>query len=1018
MAQDKVILLDIQLKTDTLVNNITKAKSALESLKATNKALSDDLLKAKVFGDVAEVERLNKVIEANNTEIRANSREVRQSQQTLDKYNQVQKAEANSYEEITRMLQIKRTELKLMADTLQKNEQGELILTEQYKQQSAEVRKLAEAQIAFDQGIKDGRTNVGNYSDALKGVAESTGIFKGELGNVVEIYKQVKAGAVGVKDGFAQVKEGISVAVDATKNWFSVTNDAGDVATSTSTSVAEIGKASEQVGTKGVSAMTALRGAIASTGVGLLVIAIAAVVNYLRQLDPVVEKVEQLMAGFGATITSVGASLTEVFKGVFSIMKSLVQAFYDPQAALESFKEGITGVSSGFGNMAANAKKAATAATDYQKVLQQIEDDQRDLVKTNADLERDAKRQRIIESDRTRTAKERINANIEANRIEKEIIKNNLDLAERTLKNEEDKVKQANITKAGLEAAQDDWNKAYKAAIDLRQQYDDKAIQAQSERAKAENTEFANALAGRLGLLKEDIRRRELLNQQSFDLQVRLAKEERDGVLKDTNANNEQKLAAQAKYENDLLEINKKAEDERKAFAQQVEDNALNAIFDGKEKEIAAEALAAQRKIEAVKGNSVAEQLLRESIAESSAIKILEIQRKYAEMSQKEREAVSKSDLDLQKRAIDEQAQQELSSQQVLFNQSKITQEQFDEEKRTIERNRLNKLLDIQLAYQSQRQAQDAEAYATDLGQQAEAYANDQISLETYLARKKQITDDYNKQTTQTELDTQTGIDSITNQIRANDLKAHEDNEKAKTDATKRETDARNAIRQVELELAKTVLNGFANLLMRDEKMRKEHGAAIKALQISELLVNSYGEISGYWKGYANEVATKGTIAGAAVLPLTIAQTVLAGTRTAFGIAQIAAQPFALGGMTVNGYNAQPMNISGGGFASSPRYGLIGEKGAEYVAPNWQLQRYPELFRMLEVNRITGATPYASGGFTPNSSNINNIIQSVDMNGLVDAVVEGVKSVTIVTTVQDIAIETSKRNLIIDGASF
>lgn len=1018
MAQDKVILLDIQLKTDTLVNNITKAKSALESLKATNKALSDDLAKAKTSGNVTEVERLNKAIEANNTEIRANNREVRQSQQTLDKYNQVQKAEANSYEEITRLLQIKRTELKLMAETLQKNEQGEIVLTEQYKQQSAEVKRLAEAQIAFDQGIKDGRTNVGNYSDALKGVAESTGLFKGELGNVVEIYNQVKAGAVGVKDGFNQVKEGISVAVDATKNWFSVTNDAGDVATSTSTSVAEIGNASEEVGSKGVSAMTALRGAIASTGVGLLVIAIAAVVNYLRQLDPVVEKVEQLMAGFGATITSVGASLTEVFKGVFSIMKSLVQAFYDPQAALQSFKEGIGGVSSGFGNMASNAKKAAVAASEYQKTIQQIEDDQRDLIKTNTDLERDAKKQRIIESDRTRSAKERIAANIEANRIEKEIIKNNLDLADRQLKAEEDKVKQAKITNAGLEAAQDDWNKAYKAASDLRQQYDDKEIQAQSERAKAENSRYADALAGRLALLKEDIRNRELTNRQSFDLQTRLAKEELNGVLEDTNTTNEQKLAAQAKYRNDLIEINKKADETEKALRQQIEDNALNAIFDGKEKEIAAEALAAQRKIEAVKGNSNDEQLLRESIAESSALKILEIQRKYADLSQKEREAVSKNDLDIQKRGIEEQAQQELSGQQVLFNQGKITQEQFDQEKRNIERDRLNKLLDIQLAYQSQRQAQDAEAYANDLGQQAAAYANDEIDLQTYLDRKKQITEDYNKQTTQTETETQAGTQALIDQLRAQGLSDHEAQERAKTIITQRESDNRQKIREVELQLAGTVLNGFATLLSKDEKMRKDHAAAIKALQIAQIVINTYGEISGYWKGTGAD-SEKSTIAGAAIsVPLATALTALALTRSAFAIGQIAAQPFALGGMTVNGYNAKPMNISGGGFASSPRYGLIGEKGAEYVAPNWQIQRYPDLFRMLEVNRITGATPYASGGFTPNSSNINNIIQSVDMNGLVDAVVEGVKSVQIVTTVQDIAIETSKRNLIIDGASF
>lgn len=1018
MAQDKVILLDIQLKTDTLVNNITKAKSALESLKATNKALSDDLAKAKTSGNVTEVERLNKAIEANNTEIRANNREVRQSQQTLDKYNQVQKAEANSYEEITRLLQIKRTELKLMAETLQKNEQGEIVLTEQYKQQSAEVKRLAEAQIAFDQGIKDGRTNVGNYSDALKGVAESTGLFKGELGNVVEIYKQVKAGAVGVKDGFNQVKEGISVAVDATKNWFSVTNDAGDVATSTSTSVAEIGKASEAVGTKGVSAMTALRGAIASTGVGLLVIAIAAVVNYLRQLDPVVEKVEQLMAGFGATITSVGASLTEVFKGVFSIMKSLVQAFYDPQAALESFKEGIGGVSSGFGNLTSNASKAAKSAMEYTKVLQDLEDTQRQQIVSNAELEAQAKRARIIESDKTRSARERLAANKEANEAEKKLIEVSVKNAQTLLDAEEKRYEQAKVNGANFEAIEKTRNEAKAKFIELSRQLEDKDVQNVAESAKLRNKLYADELAGRLGLLKEEIRNRELTNRQSYDLQVKLAKEERDGVLKNTEASNAEKLAAQAKYNNDLLEINKKAEDERRAFVQQTEDNALNAIFDGKEKEIAAEALAAQRKIEAVKGNSNDEQLLRESIAESSALKILEIQRKYADLSQKEREAVSKNDLDIQKRGIEEQAQQELSGQQVLFNQGKITQEQFDQEKRNIERDRLNKLLDIQLAYQSQRQAQDAEAYANDLGQQAAAYANGEIDLQTYLDRKKQITEDYNKQTTQTETETQAGTQALIDQLRAQGLSDHEAQERAKTIITQRESDNRQKIREVELQLAGTVLNGFATLLSKDEKMRKDHAAAIKALQIAQIVINTYGEISGYWKGTGAD-SEKSTIAGAAIsVPLATALTALALTRSAFAIGQIAAQPFALGGMTVNGYNAKPMNISGGGFASSPRYGLIGEKGAEYVAPNWQIQRYPDLFRMLEVNRITGATPYASGGFTPNSSNINNIIQSVDMNGLVDAVVEGVKSVQIVTTVQDIAIETSKRNLIIDGASF
>ena len=1018
MAQDKVILLDIQLKTDTLVNNITKARTALESLKATNKALSDELSKAKQSGNVAEVERLNKEIENNNTAIRANNREVRQSQQTLDKYQQAQKAEANSYEEITRLLQIKRTELKLMAQTLGENEKGELILTEQYKQQSAEVRKLAEAQILFDQGIKDGRTNVGNYSDALKGVAESTGLFQGQLGNVAEIYKQVKAGAVGVKDGFEQVKQGISVAVDATKDWFSVTTDAGDTATTTATSVGEIGKASEVVGTKGVSAMSALRAAIASTGVGLLVIAIAAVVNYLRQLDPVVEKVEQLMAGFGATITSVGASLTDVFKGVFSIMKSLVQAFYDPQAALRSFQEGISGVSDGFGNMTSNASNAAKSAVEYTKALQDLEDLQREQIASNADLEAQAKRARIIESDKTRSARERLKANEEANEAEKKILKTQVDNANTLLAAEDKRLQQAKTNKANYEAIELARNEAYAKAVDLRQQLEDKDIQNVAESGKLRNKLYADELAGRLGILKEEIRGRELNFKESFDLQIKLAKEERDGILKNTEATNEEKKAAELKYQNDLIEINQKASDKRLELNNQLKELSLEQIFDGKTKEIAAEALSAQRKIEAIKGNSIEEEAIKKQITENSALKILEIESKYAEMSKKEREAVAKSDLDLRKRTSDDIAQTELNNAQSLFNQGKTTQEQFDAQKLAIERERLQRTLDIQLQYQSQRQSEDAANYANELTDLQKSLDNKEISYQAYINKRKQITENYQKQQTQTELETQTTVQATLDALDANGLAQHDATERAKTEATKREADSRQKIREVELQLASTVLNGFANLLTRDEKMRKEHGAAIKALQISEILVGSYGEIQGYWDGYSKEVATKGTIAGAAILPLTIAQTVLAGTRTAFAIAQIAAQPFAEGGLTVNGYNANPMNISRGGFARSPRYGLIGEKGSEYVAPNWQIKAYPELFSMLESNRITGALPFASGGFTPSINSINQIGGTIDMSGIVEAVVAGVQSVQVVTTVQDISIAQSKYNQIVDGASF
>jgi hypothetical protein len=163
-----------------------------------------------------------------------------------------------------------------------------------------------------------------------------------------------------------------------------------------------------------------------------------------------------------------------------------------------------------------------------------------------------------------------------------------------------------------------------------------------------------------------------------------------------------------------------------------------------------------------------------------------------------------------------------------------------------------------------------------------------------------------------------------------------------------------------------------AGLALMDEesKLRKATAKALKAYTIGKMLIDAQQEIAALWKN--NNSSPINIVAPGYGAIKSIAETASVVARTAVGIKQVRAQKFALGGATVpmvevDGVWQQARNagsFSPGGMVSGTNLGVIGEKGPEWVAPNWMLQRpdTANVIGMLEATRKGRA--FAQGGST------------------------------------------------------
>lgn len=110
-------------------------------------------------------------------------------------------------------------------------------------------------------------------------------------------------------------------------------------------------------------AMKIFKVALASTGIGAIVIIVAALVSYLSKFDPIIDKVEQAFAAVGAVINRVTGIVIDFFTSLTSVgdfFSRIGSILSDP---IGSFKE-----------LASEINNAATAAANLKKAQQDLED--------------------------------------------------------------------------------------------------------------------------------------------------------------------------------------------------------------------------------------------------------------------------------------------------------------------------------------------------------------------------------------------------------------------------------------------------------------------------------------------------------------------------------------------------------------------------------------------------------------------------------------------------------------------
>jgi len=211
MATKKVVIVDFTIKTDDIGKKLGKIKEDTTKLKLENKELNKALEQAIAEDKPRKVAQLSKAIAANETQLKILNKQYTQYNQTLEKTNQFQKAAEGSYEQLLREYELGQTQLKLMANTLVKNKQGEIELSAEYKTAAEQLKKKKDALDAFNKGIGDNRSLVGSYADAIKEAFGEGGVLSKSLGALGPAFRVASEGAQVFKGGI----NGIGAALKA-----------------------------------------------------------------------------------------------------------------------------------------------------------------------------------------------------------------------------------------------------------------------------------------------------------------------------------------------------------------------------------------------------------------------------------------------------------------------------------------------------------------------------------------------------------------------------------------------------------------------------------------------------------------------------------------------------------------------------------------------------------------------------------------------------------------------------------
>ena len=263
-------------------------------------------------------------------------------------------SEAGSRKQLSEVLKLQMQDLGKLGSAYIKNAQGQKELNPLYIEQRKRISETKQAIIDYDLALNDGRSNVGRYSESLNGALGKISSLPGPLGNAAK-------GITGVTKA----------------SWAFIATPIGAV-------------------------------------IGALVLVIGLVVKAFKTFDPLIDKIQQGIAGLTAAFTFIKESVVALFTG----------------------QEKLNG----------SMRDAVKAGVELKKMEQELDDMNWKLIEGEAKKKRQIDELLLQSKDRTKSEKERIALIDEALKIEEAAYEEKKKVAEKEQEIAQDKI----ITGRGL----------------------------------------------------------------------------------------------------------------------------------------------------------------------------------------------------------------------------------------------------------------------------------------------------------------------------------------------------------------------------------------------------------------------------------------------------------------------------------------------------------------------------------------------------------------------------------------
>lgn len=588
MADDRKIILQLEIDAQKGIQNIISLKDRIATLKTEQKALNLETAEGR------------KTFEAYNAQIKSLTKEQRSLELAVEKT-------AAGFEYETGSIAANRAELsKLTAEY--KN------LANPSKEQTARIKELSDRLKEQEGAIGNTSRNVGNYKEALVGIQSQLGAFGPEVQRLTQGFNGVTQGLKFASAGFktlggAIITSGIGILVVLLAQLISYFKQTDDGATKLEGALGAIGAITKEIS-----------GFVAELG-GRLIDLVTGAEDFGAAISDLGNTIlDNVINRFKAFLVA-GDAIGKLFTGDW---KAAAKTGFD---AIVQFQTGIAGASDKVGAYAEQLAAAAKQAFEYAIRLDAINDAQRDLDKTNA------KSRQIVQelikqaAEKTKKDQERIDLLLLANKTDEQSFKN-----------------QFNIDKQRLELIKER-NEREKAAINQKLERDIR--EAKSEEKKIQLRQKALSISDNLAQEQADLEVK-IINAETEFLVLRQKNQNKISALEQEIAADRQK--AYDAYVKQLQEINQaelNLENQRQARIVSNLDYEISKIKDNDaqkillmrlrfeqekelQKQIADEKLAVLT-TESMQENANQEKIALEKIAvqEQANQTLLELERKY-----------------------------------------------------------------------------------------------------------------------------------------------------------------------------------------------------------------------------------------------------------------------------------------------------------------------------------------------------------------------------------------------------